>query len=92
MTKAGLYYLQELNLDSLCMFNKYEYVCIISDVSNFCVNVEVPIDMAALIMCFTGGADFVTDITAALLSGYFMCGTVDHITLVAVVCILQFCH
>ena len=48
--------------------------------------------MTAMIMCCTSGASFVTDITASLLSGYFMCGTVDHITLVAVVCILQFCH
>ena len=33
MTKAGLYYLEELNLDFLCVFKKY--VCIISDVSDF---------------------------------------------------------
>jgi len=43
-------------------------------------------------MCCTGGANFVTDITAVLLSGYFVYGTVDHITFVSVVCILQFCH
>jgi hypothetical protein len=45
--------------------------------------------MTALIMCCTGGANFVTDTTSALLGGYFIFGTVDRITFVAVACILQ---
>jgi hypothetical protein len=36
------------------------------------------------VRCLIHGAYFVTDITSALISGYFRCDTADHLTLLAV--------